>query len=157
MPAFATLAEAVAATGPFDLVDVFRRSELCVPHAREAVAAGRPLPVAPARRRRTGRRRGSPTTPGWRVVMDRCTAIEWRRIRPGAEAQALTPGLPARIRQRIRNPRNTSTTPAIAISRAPIWAWRRRMAIATDAPGLAVVTDAAAPRLVARRRSRPAP
>ena len=28
------------ATGPFDMVDVFRRSELCVPHAREAVAAG---------------------------------------------------------------------------------------------------------------------
>ena len=31
---------AVEATGPFDIVDVFRRSELCVPHAREAVAAG---------------------------------------------------------------------------------------------------------------------
>ena len=40
VPAFRTLAEAVAATGPFDMVDVFRRSELCVPHAREAVAAG---------------------------------------------------------------------------------------------------------------------
>ncbi len=28
------------ATGPFDMVDVFRRSELCVPHAHEAVAVG---------------------------------------------------------------------------------------------------------------------
>ena len=40
VPAFRTLAEAVEATGPFDMVDVFRRSELCVPHAAEAVAAG---------------------------------------------------------------------------------------------------------------------
>ena len=40
LPAYPDLAEAVAATGPFDMVDVFRRSELCVPHAREAVAAG---------------------------------------------------------------------------------------------------------------------
>ena len=38
--AFRTLAEAVEATGPFDMIDVFRRSELCVPHAHEAVAAG---------------------------------------------------------------------------------------------------------------------
>ena len=32
--------DAVAATGPVDLVDVFRRPELCVPHAHEAVAVG---------------------------------------------------------------------------------------------------------------------
>jgi len=38
--AYRTIAEAVGATGPFDMVDVFRRSELCVPHAEEAVAAG---------------------------------------------------------------------------------------------------------------------
>ena len=40
IPAFRTLAEAAAATGPFDIVDVFRRPELCVPHAREAVDIG---------------------------------------------------------------------------------------------------------------------
>jgi predicted CoA-binding protein len=37
--AFATLREAVEATGPFDIVDVFRRSEACPGHAREAVEA----------------------------------------------------------------------------------------------------------------------
>ena len=38
--AYPDLAAAVAATGPFDLVDVFRRAEECPAHAREAVAAG---------------------------------------------------------------------------------------------------------------------
>jgi predicted CoA-binding protein len=79
VPAFGTLADAVAATGPFDMVDVFRRSELCVPHAVEAVAAGArvlwmQLGVVnweAARIARAG---------GLEVVMDRCTAIEWRRI-----------------------------------------------------------------------------
>jgi predicted CoA-binding protein len=79
VPAFGTLAEAAAATGPFDMVDVFRRSELCVPHAVEAVAAGArvlwlQLGVVnweAARIARAG---------GLDVVMDRCTAIEWRRI-----------------------------------------------------------------------------
>ena len=37
---FPTVAAAAAATGPFDIVNVFRRSELCVPHAEEAVAVG---------------------------------------------------------------------------------------------------------------------
>ena len=70
---------AVAATGPVDMVDVFRRSELCVPHAVEAVAAGArvlwlQLGVVnweAARIARAG---------GLEVVMDRCTAIEWGRI-----------------------------------------------------------------------------
>ena len=48
----------------------------------------------------------------------------------------------------MRNPRKTRTTPTIAIA-GPICACRRRTAIATEAPGLAVVTDAAPPRLVA--------
>ncbi len=39
-PCYPTLADAVAATGPVDIVDVFRRSDLCVEHAREAVAVG---------------------------------------------------------------------------------------------------------------------
>jgi predicted CoA-binding protein len=38
--AFPTLAEAVAATGQFDVVDVFRRSDACPGHAREAVEVG---------------------------------------------------------------------------------------------------------------------
>ena len=82
IPAFRTLAEAVAATGPFDIVDVFRRSELCVPHAEEAVAAGArclwlQLGVVSwdaARIAHDG---------GLAVVMDRCTAIEHRRLGSG--------------------------------------------------------------------------
>jgi predicted CoA-binding protein len=80
VPAFRTLREAAEATGPFDLVDVFRRSELCEPHAREAVEIGArcfwtQLGVvnwAAARIAHDG---------GLAVVMDRCTAIEHRRIR----------------------------------------------------------------------------
>ena len=80
VPAFRTLREAADATGPFDLVDVFRRSELCVSHAREAVEIGArclwlQLGVVnweAAQIARDG---------GLTVVMDRCTAIEHRRIR----------------------------------------------------------------------------
>jgi predicted CoA-binding protein len=80
IPAFPTLADAVASTGPFDIVDVFRRSELCVVHAEEAVAAGArclwlQLGVVnwdAARVAHDG---------GLLVVMDRCTAIEHRRFR----------------------------------------------------------------------------
>ena len=80
IPAFRTLREAADATGPFDLVDVFRRSELCLPHAREAVEIGArclwlQLGVVnwdAARIAHAG---------GLAVVMDRCTAIEHRRIR----------------------------------------------------------------------------
>ena len=77
--AFRTLPEAIAATGPFDIVDVFRRSELCVPHAREAVAAGArclwlQLGVVDWEAARIAH------DAGVAVVMDRCTAIEWRRI-----------------------------------------------------------------------------
>ena len=82
VPAFATLEEAVAATGPFDLVDVFRRSELCVPHAHEAVAAGArclwlQLGVVNSEAARIAH------DGGLDVVMDRCTAIEWRRLVAG--------------------------------------------------------------------------
>jgi uncharacterized protein len=80
VPAFASLAEAVAATGPFDLVDVFRRSELCVPHARQAVDAGArclwlQLGVINWEAARIAH------DAGLAVVMDRCTAIEHRRLR----------------------------------------------------------------------------
>lgn len=77
---FPTLAEAVAATGPFDIVDVFRRSDLCVPHAEEAAAVGArclwlQLGVVNWEAARIA---GSA---GLSVVMDRCTAIEVRRLR----------------------------------------------------------------------------
>ena len=79
IPAFRTVPEAVAATGPFDLVDLFRRSELCVPHAEEAVAVGArclwmQLGVVNWDAARIAE------AAGLAVVMDRCTAIEWRRI-----------------------------------------------------------------------------
>ncbi len=77
--AYTTLADAVAATGRFDLVDVFRRSELCVPHAREAVEAGASclwlqLGVVSWEAVRVAH------DGGLAVVMNRCTAIEWRRL-----------------------------------------------------------------------------
>ena len=80
VPAYRTLREAVDATGPFDLVDVFRRSELCPPHAREAVEIGArclwlQLGVVSWEAARIAH------AGGLSVVMDRCTAIEHRRIR----------------------------------------------------------------------------
>ena len=80
IPAFRTLREASDATGPFDIVDVFRRSELCVPHAREAVEIGArclwlQLGVV------NWEAAGIAHDAGLAVVMDRCTAIEHRRIR----------------------------------------------------------------------------
>jgi predicted CoA-binding protein len=85
VPAFRTVTEAARETGPFDLVDVFRRSELCVPHALEAVAVGArclwlQLGVVNWEAARIA------ADGGLSVVMDRCTAIEWRRTggrRPG--------------------------------------------------------------------------
>lgn len=79
VPAFGTLTEAVAATGPFDLVDVFRRSESCVSHAQEAVAIGArclwlQLGVV------SWEAASIAAAGGLEVVMDRCTAIEWRRV-----------------------------------------------------------------------------
>jgi uncharacterized protein len=78
--AFATVAEAAAETGPIDIVDVFRRSELCVPHAEEAVAVGAiclwlQLGVV------NWEAAAIATEAGLGVVMDRCTAIEHGRIR----------------------------------------------------------------------------
>jgi predicted CoA-binding protein len=80
VPAFRTLREAFEATGPFDIVDVFRRAELCPPHAREAVEIGArclwlQLGVVSWEAARIASDRGLA------VVMDRCTAIEVRRLR----------------------------------------------------------------------------
>jgi hypothetical protein len=82
IPAFGTVTEAVDATGPFDMIDVFRRSELCVPHAHEAAASGArslwlQLGVVNWEAARVAH------DSGLVVVMDRCTAIEWRRLGAG--------------------------------------------------------------------------
>ena len=80
IPAFRSLPEAAAATGPFDIVDVFRRSELVVPHAREAVEiAARCLWMQLGVVNWEAARIAHDA--GVSVVMDRCTAIEHRRIR----------------------------------------------------------------------------
>jgi uncharacterized protein len=78
VPAFPALAVAVAATGPVDIVDVFRQPSFCAEHAREAVAAGARclwlqlgiVDWEAARIAHDG---------GLAVVMDRCLSVEWRR------------------------------------------------------------------------------
>src|SRR5256885_7623525 len=44
---YRTLGEAVAATGPVDIVGVFRRAQFCPEHAHEAVALGARCPWPP--------------------------------------------------------------------------------------------------------------
>jgi hypothetical protein len=78
--AFGTLEEAVAASGPFDIVDVFRRSELTMPIAEAAVATGcraiwLQLGVVNWEAARIAHEGGLA------VVMDRCTAIDHRKLR----------------------------------------------------------------------------
>ncbi|MFL5755557.1 MAG: CoA-binding protein [Chloroflexota bacterium] len=85
--AFPTVIAAVEATGPVDVVDVFRRAEMCVPHAEEAVAVGAAclwlqLGIVNREAARIA------AAGGLSVVMDRCMAIELGRIggvgpRPG--------------------------------------------------------------------------
>ena len=99
VPAFPTLAEAVAATGPFDIVDVFRRPELCLPHAREAVAVGArclwlQLGVV------TGRRRGSPTT----AARGRDGPLHGIEHRAGQVAVRPLQRSPARLRRQVPGP-----------------------------------------------------
>jgi uncharacterized protein len=77
--AYPDVRSAVAATGPVDIVDVFRRAELCVAHAEEAVAVGArclwlQLGIVNVEAGRIA------AAAGLEVVMDRCTAIEVRRI-----------------------------------------------------------------------------
>ncbi len=79
-PAYATLEDAFAATGPFDMVDVFRRSEHTPDVARSAVAIGArslwlQLGVVNWEAAQIAH------DAGLAVVMDRCTAIEHRRLR----------------------------------------------------------------------------
>jgi predicted CoA-binding protein len=78
VPAVATLAEA-ARLGPIDIVDVFRRPELTPEIAREAVSVGAralwlQLDVINWESARIA------AESGLAVVMNRCTAIEVRRL-----------------------------------------------------------------------------
>jgi uncharacterized protein len=78
--AYPTLEEATVASGRFDLVDVFRRPEHTPDIARSAVATGAgalwlQLGVVNWEAAQIAHDAGLP------VVMDRCTAIEHRRIR----------------------------------------------------------------------------
>ena len=77
--AFPDLATAVAATGEFEIVDVFRRAEDCPAHAHEAVAVGARVlwlqlgivSWEAAEIARTG---------GLDVVMDRCISVDRHRL-----------------------------------------------------------------------------
>jgi len=76
---YPTLGEAVAETGPVDIVDVFRRPEACPQHAREAVAARArclwlQLGIVSAEAARIAH------AGGVAVVMDRCTKIDHARF-----------------------------------------------------------------------------
>jgi predicted CoA-binding protein len=87
---YQTVAAAVAATGPVDIVDVFRRPDQCAEPAQEAVVTGArclwlQLGIAD---REAGR---IAHDAGLLVVMDRCTIIEYRRMRAHA---AMTPSTP---------------------------------------------------------------
>jgi predicted CoA-binding protein len=76
---YPTLREAVEATGPVDLVDVFRLAWACPPHAREAVEVGArclwlQLGIA-------SREAGQIAhEAGLLVVMNRCLAVEAGRL-----------------------------------------------------------------------------
>jgi hypothetical protein len=76
---YPTLVDAVRETGRVDIVDVFRRPEACAVHAREAVEVGArclwlQLGIANAEAGRIA------NEAGLSVVMDRCIAIEHRRL-----------------------------------------------------------------------------
>lgn len=81
-PAFADLEAATEAGGPLDLVDVFRRAEATPDIARSAVSTG-----ARALWLQLGVVNWEAASiahqAGLAVVMDRCTAIEHRRLRFG--------------------------------------------------------------------------
>lgn len=78
-PCFPTLREAVAATGPVDIVDVFRRYEACPAHAREAVEVDAhclwlQLGIV---NREAGQ---IAAAAGLSIVMNRCTIVEHDRL-----------------------------------------------------------------------------
>src|SRR5918996_1565038 len=78
IPSFPALADAVAAGGGFDIIDVFRRPEACAAHAREAVAAGArclwlQLGIV------SWEAAGIAAAGGLEVVMDRCIMVDHNR------------------------------------------------------------------------------
>lgn len=78
-PCYPTLETAVSATGPFDIVDVFRRPEFTPDIARSAVATGcgalwLQLGVVNTDAARIA------DVGGLAVVMDRCTAVVHRHV-----------------------------------------------------------------------------
>ena len=79
LPSYPSLRAAVEATGPVDIVDVFRRAEACPAHAREAIEVGAhclwlQLGIV-------SREAGEiAAAAGLSVVMDRCTIIEHDRL-----------------------------------------------------------------------------
>ncbi len=80
VPAYGSVSEAADAAGPFDIVDVFRRPEFTPEVARSAVESGAgalwlQLGVVNWEAARIAHEGGLD------VVMDRCTAIEHRRLR----------------------------------------------------------------------------
>jgi predicted CoA-binding protein len=76
---YPSLAEAVAATGPVDIVDVFRLPPACPEHAREAVAAG--AKVLWLQLGIASREAGAIAHEGGlAVVMNRCLAVEAARL-----------------------------------------------------------------------------
>ena len=118
------LADAVAATGPVDIVDVFRRADLCVEHAREAVAAGarclwlqlghRQLRGRPDRPRRRARRRHGPlhdhrAPPDARPLSARRPAHTGRSTRHAEAPHAPDP--PPRRARRLRAGRPAARRP----------------------------------------------
>ncbi|HEY4227400.1 MAG TPA: CoA-binding protein [Candidatus Limnocylindrales bacterium] len=79
LPCYPTLGDAVAATGPVGIVDVFRLPPACPEHAREAVAVGAQclwlqLGIASREAGRIAR------DGGLSVVMNRCLAVEAARL-----------------------------------------------------------------------------
>src|SRR5262249_2727165 len=79
VPAHRTVEEAARATGPFDIVDVFRRSEYVPEVARAAVETGArvlwmQLGIVSWEAARMAH------DAGLQVAMDRCTAIDLRRL-----------------------------------------------------------------------------
>ena len=78
-PCYPSVAAAVEATGPVDIVDVFRRAEDCLEPAREAVAVGaRCLWLQLGIASRAAGQLAHDA--GLAVVMDRCTIVEVRRL-----------------------------------------------------------------------------
>lgn len=78
-PAYPDLEAAVAATGPFEIVDVFRRAEDCPAHAHEAVA-GRARVLWLQLGIVSWEAAAIARAGGLDVVMDRCISIERHRL-----------------------------------------------------------------------------